>query len=84
MRFGAPIAAAVFLWAVAAAAQAHHPAPPPLKPGRSAGVHAAQQERVGLALVGTGAIIAVIVVAAGAGGSANPTNPQSISTATTS
>jgi hypothetical protein len=84
MRIGAVIAPAVFLWAVAATAQAHHPVPPPLKPGHSAGVHAAQQERVGLALVGTGAIIAVIVVAAGAGGSANRTNPQSISTATTS
>ena len=41
----------------------------PLKPGKSAGVHVAQQARAGLALVSAGAIIAVVVVAAGTGGS---------------
>jgi hypothetical protein len=46
----------------------------PLKPGRSAGVRAAQLPRTGLALVGASAIIAVIVVAVGTGGGAN--NPQ--------
>jgi hypothetical protein len=38
-------------------------AQPPLEPGHSAGVHAAQQTRTGLALIGTAAIIAVVIVA---------------------
>ncbi len=89
MRVGAAIVAAVFLLALpgAAPAQDPHPAPPsPLKPGRSAGIHAAQQEHVGLALVGAGAVIAVVVVVATASSSSggNPVNPQSNSTATTS
>ena len=58
------------------------PKPGPLKPGKSAGVRAAQQEQVhtGLALVGAGAIIAVIAVTAssnGGNGSAQP-NSQSV------
>ncbi|HKU55060.1 MAG TPA: hypothetical protein VJP60_06830 [Rhizomicrobium sp.] len=52
----------------------------PLKPGRIAGVKAAQQARTGLALIGTGAIIAVVVVvAAGSGGQ----NTMQIAPATT-
>jgi hypothetical protein len=47
----------------------------PLKPGRSAGIHAAQLPRTGLALVGASAIIAIVAVAAGTGSSSN--NPQS-------
>ncbi|HEX4027952.1 MAG TPA: hypothetical protein VHX18_10050 [Rhizomicrobium sp.] len=70
----------------AALAQDPHPAPPaPLKPGRSAGIHAAQQARAGLALVGTGAIIAVVIVAATASNSGGngQVNPQSNSVSTT-
>jgi hypothetical protein len=36
---------------------------PPLTPGHSAGVHAAQQTHTGLALIGTAAIVAVVIVA---------------------
>jgi hypothetical protein len=49
----------------------------PLKPGRSAGVRAAQLPRTGLALVGASAIIAVVVVAASSGGGGGNTGPQS-------
>ncbi|HWU55974.1 MAG TPA: hypothetical protein VN175_10775 [Rhizomicrobium sp.] len=51
----------------------------PLKPGRSAGVRAAQVPRTGLALIGASAIIAVVVVAASSGGSSNSNGngPQS-------
>jgi hypothetical protein len=57
----------------------------PLKPGRSAGVRAAQLPRTGLALVGASAIIAVVVVAASTGGSGNgpQANTQSMPTTTT-
>ena len=56
----------------------------PLKPGRSAGVRAAQLPRTGLALVGASAIIAVIVVAAGTGSGGNGSQPnlQSVTTTT--
>jgi hypothetical protein len=91
IRFLAAIAACLLLaMPVAAPAQDPHPAPPPplLKPGQSAGVHAAQQSRTGLALVGAGAIIAVVIVAAtasnGGSGSSNQVNPQNQSVATTS
>jgi hypothetical protein len=88
IRFLAAIAACLLLaMPVAAPAQDPHPAPPPplLKPGQSAGVHAAQQSRTGLALVGAGAIIAVVIVAATASnGSSNQVNPQNQSVATTS
>jgi len=50
----------------------------PLKPGRSAGVRAAQSPRTGLALIGASAIIVVVVVAASSGGSGGGANgPQS-------
>ena len=56
----------------------------PLKPGRSAGVRNAQLPRTGLALVGAGAIIAVIVVAAGSsGGNGNYQQPNLQSMPTT-
>jgi hypothetical protein len=92
IRFLAAVAACLLLAIpVAAPAQDPHPAPPLpplLKPGRSAGVHAAQQSRTGLALVGAGAIIAVVIVAAtasnGGSGSSNQVNPQNQSVATTS
>ena len=82
------IAAAVLLVALptAASAQDPHPAPPPLKPGQSAGIHAAQHARTGLALIGTGAVIAVVIVAAtatGGGAGNNQVNPQSNSVSTT-
>jgi hypothetical protein len=58
----------------------------PLKPGKSAGIHAAQQARAGLALVSAGAIIAIVVVAASASngnGSGNNNQPNSQSVTTT-
>jgi len=57
----------------------------PLKPGRSAGVRAAQLPRTGLALVGASAIIAVVAVAASSGGgnSGSQQNMQSVPTTTT-
>lgn len=48
----------------------------PLKPGRSAGVRAAQLPRTGVALVGASAIIAVVVVAASNGGGGNSQQPN--------
>lgn len=66
-------------------AQATHP--PPLKPGHSAGVQKAQQTHAGLALIGTGAILAIVVVAAttngNGNGSSNQMNPQVSTTTTT-
>lgn len=52
----------------------------PLKPGKSAGVQTAQQTRVGLALIGAGAIIAIVAVTttASAAGSNNQPNAQSV------
>ena len=57
----------------------------PLKPGRSAGVRAAQLPRTGLALVGASAIIAVVVVAVGTSSGSNGSQPnlQSAPTTTT-
>ncbi len=89
------IAAALFCaglapWAEAAdSANTPRPAQPsqngPLKPGRSAGVRAAQLPRAGLALIGGSAIIAVVVIAASSGGNgASPqVNMQSVPTTTT-
>ena len=53
---------------------------PPLKPGPSAGVQAAQQViRPGLALIGAGAIIALVVVTtAGNGGKGSQPGSQSV------
>jgi len=49
-----------------------------LKPGPSAGVHAAQQGiRSGLALVGAGAVIALVVVATASNGGNNNSQPNS-------
>lgn len=51
--------------------------PLPLKPGKSAGLRAAQQGQTGLALVGAGgAIIAVIAVTAGSGGGNGNVQPN--------
>jgi hypothetical protein len=92
MRFfaGLVLTAALLAWGIAMAAEPaplppagpSPPKPGPLQPGRSAGVHGAQQARTGLALVGAGAIIAVVVVAAGtSGSSASPqSNSQSVTT----
>lgn len=54
----------------------------PLKPGPSAGVHAAQQGIYsGLALVGASAVIALVVVAtAGNGNGSSQPNSQSVPT----
>ena len=56
--------------------------PGPLTAGKSAGIHAAQQARAGLALVSAGAIIAIVVVAAGTGGSNGGAQPNSQSVTT--
>jgi hypothetical protein len=51
----------------------------PLKPGKSAGVQAAQQIHAGLALIGAGAIIAIVAVTTTAGnGGNNLPNTQSV------
>ena len=81
-RFLAALSAACLVLALPAAAPAQdpHPAfppPQPLKPGQSAGIHAAQQTHTGLALIGSGAVIAVVLVAAtasnnGGNGAVNP------------
>jgi hypothetical protein len=55
----------------------------PLKPGRSAGVRAAQLPRAGVALVGASAIIAIVAVAASTGGGGNGNGPQLNSVPTT-
>jgi hypothetical protein len=55
----------------------------PLKPGRSAGVRAAQLPRTGLALVGASAIIAIVAVAASLGGGSGGNGPQLQSVPTT-
>lgn len=56
----------------------------PLKPGRSAGVRAAQLPRTGLALVGATAVIAIVAVAASSSGGGGTSNgPQLQSTPTT-
>lgn len=44
----------------------------PLKPGKSAGVQRAQQSHMGLALIGAGSVIAVVLVATQGGGGASP------------
>ena len=84
-RFLAALSAACLVLAlpVAAPAQDPHPAPPPpqpLKPGQSAGIRAAQQTHTGLALIGSGAVIAVVLVATTAssngGGSNGAATPQ--------
>jgi hypothetical protein len=69
-----------------AAAKADPLKPGPLQSGKSAGVHAAQQARAGVALVSAGAIIAIVVVAAsassGSGNNAQP-NEQNVAVTTT-
>jgi hypothetical protein len=87
IRFLLAIAVTSLLLVLPQAGQAEDPrsAPPPLKPGRSAGVHAAQQGHTGLALIGGSAIIAVIVIAATTsnGGGGNNQNNSQIAPATT-
>jgi hypothetical protein len=57
----------------------------PLKPGKSAGVQRAQQSRTGLALIGAGGVIAVVLIATqgGAGGASPQPNLQNAPTTTT-
>jgi hypothetical protein len=76
MRFWAGMLAGLALmatpaWAAEATGARAAAQTGPLKPGKSAGVQAAQQKRTGLALISAGAIIAVVVVAAGTGGGNN-------------
>jgi len=70
------------------AGRAQAPHPPSLKPGHSAGVQKAQQTHAGLALIGTGAILAIVAVAAttnggNGNGSNNQMNPQTSTTTST-
>ena len=80
LALGAPLAHAAEAGSSAKPAQQAGP----LKPGRSAGVRAAQLPRTGLALVGAGAVIAVIAIVAGtgSGGNAPQSNLQSVTTGT--
>ena len=86
MRFSAVMAALLLLCgplpalAADAAGGAQPAQPGPLKPGKSAGVEIAQQTHAGLALVGAGAIIAIVAVTttAGSGGAGNQPNSQSV------
>ena len=57
----------------------------PLKPGKSAGAQGARQSHAGLALIGAGGVIAVVLVATqGGGGGASPQpNLQSVPATTT-
>lgn len=48
----------------------------PLKPGKSAGVQRAQQSQAGLALIGAGSVIAVILVATQGGGGGGSQQPN--------
>jgi hypothetical protein len=48
----------------------------PLKPGKSAGVQRAQQSQVGLALIGAGSVIAVVLVATQGGGGGSSPQPN--------
>ena len=72
--------AALTVSSAAGQTAAHKPQHPPLKPGPSAGVQAAQQGiHSGLALVGASAVIALVVVAtANNGGNNNQPNSQSV------
>ena len=86
MRFSGVLTALLLLsWqsptVAADSAGGGQPAQPgPLKPGKSAGVQTAQQTRAGLALIGAGAIIAIVAITttASAGGSNNQPNAQSM------
>ena len=71
------IAAVGVLLVPVALAQDPKPAPAHLKPGRSASVHVPQQTHAGFALIGTGANIALVMVAATTGnGGGNQNNSQ--------
>lgn len=98
MKFQAICAAAMLAASAALAteplpagkpSQSHAPRSPQLDPGRSAGVHRAQQVRTGLLMTGAAGVIAAVVLAAttGGGGAQNQTSPQmnndSITTSTT-
>ena len=79
--WGGVALAALTVSSAAGQTAARKPQHPALKPGPSAGVHAAQQGvRPGLALVGASAVIALVVVAtANSGGNANSQpNSQSV------
>ena len=89
MRFSAVLMAVLLLlatppvMAAEAAGSARAAQQGPLKPGKSAGVQAAQQTRASLALVGAGAIIAIVALTTTAsGGANNQPNMQSVPTTT--
>jgi hypothetical protein len=90
MRFSAVMIAVLLLcaappaMAAEAAGSARTAQQSPLKPGKSAGVQAAQQIHAGLALVGAGAIIAIVALTstASSGGGNNQPNMQSVQTTT--
>jgi len=80
MRFSAIMTAVLLSWqspALAADGGAQPVQQGPLRPGKSAGVQAAQQTRAGLALIGAGAIIAIVAVTTTGNSSNNQPNAQS-------
>jgi hypothetical protein len=78
IRLLSAIAAAGLLLTLPRAVLAEGPQPP-LEPGHSAGVHAAQKTHTGLALIGTAAIIAVVFVATTtSNGGGNNNQPNSL------
>ena len=85
MRLTTRLATGILLAAMVASAatgqtvQPRPSRPEPLKPGRSAGVKAAQAgiPNIGLALVGTSAVIALVVVTTSGGGKGDTSQPNS-------
>ena len=55
----------------------------PLKPGKSAGAQRARQSHTGLALIGAGGVIAVVLIATQGGGAGQQPNVQSAPVTTT-
>lgn len=92
LRFWNLLAGLTLAVAPAFAADRNHSGPRPkpvsggpLKPGKSAGVQRAQESRMGLALIGAGSVIAVVLVASqgGGGGGGSQPNLQNAPTTTT-
>lgn len=78
IRFWSGVVMAALTVSSAAGQTARKPQHPPLKPGPSAGVHAAQEGlKSGLALVGASAVIALVVVATANNGGNNNNQPNS-------
>lgn len=83
MKTATRLTTGLLLAALSASAVGQTPSPPPrpepLKPGRSAGVKAAQAglPNLGVALVGASAAIAVVIVTTAGGGKGDNSQPNS-------